>query len=853
MNRGTEAVKEEPATLDGMLRLAARTPNILVACDYDGTLAPIVANPDLAVPVRESMVALRTLASQPNTHVAVISGRSLTDLAELTGLPTSVHLVGSHGSEFDAGFAKSLSEAQRALHKRLVGMLSEIASAAPGFLIETKPASVAFHYRNAPPEEAERAVARVNDGPASLPGVFVKRGRKVIEIGVVGMNKGTALEAVRTKVGASMVVFIGDDVTDEDAFATLSSRDVGIKVGSAPTCASHRLADPQEVARWLARLVEIRSDWLLGADTVPIERHSMLSDMRTAALVTPQARVTYLCVPRLDSSAIFAEVLGGPAAGHFSVSDAGGRPAVRQAYVDDSLVLRTEFPTFSVTDFLDCSSGLPGQLAGRTDLVRILEGTGRAIVEFAPRLNFGRMETRLAVREGGVLVEDSIDPIVLRAPSLRWEVVQDGLHHTARAEVDLSGGPVVLVLGYGLGTLRTPTQKTIEACCATVEFWEHWAKRLVLPSVAPEHAKRSALLLRGLVHGPSGAIAAAATTSLPEALGGVRNWDYRYCWPRDAAIAARALVLLGSNGEAMRFLDWLLEVVEHAVSPDRIHPLYTLTGHELNFEGEIGELPGYAMSRPVRIGNAAAHQVQLDVFGPVVELVHELAVREAPLSPSHWRVVEAMVRAVEARWREPDHGIWEIRAARRHHTHSKVMCWLAVDRAIKTSSLLLDKEPESWVALREAIAKDLLDNGAHPTHGWFTGWYGSEEIDAAALHVGLSGLLAPDDPRFARTIESVERSLKEGAGVYRYKYDDGLPGSEGAFVLCTAWLVLSYLKVGRKDDARALFDQMLGFVGPTGLMPEEFSVHSGRGLGNVPQAYSHAGLIECAAALSRIA
>jgi len=836
-----------------MLRQAARTPNILVACDYDGTLAPIVANPDLATPVREAMVALRTLAAQPNTHVAVISGRALRDLAELTGLPTSVHLVGSHGSEFEAGFAKSLTAEQRALHKRLVTMLSEIATAAPGFLIETKPASVAFHYRNAPPEEAEAALVRVNDGPALLPGVFVKRGRKVVEIGVVGMNKGTALNTVRTKVGASIVVFIGDDVTDEDAFATLSSKDIGIKVGAAPTCAPYRLADPNEVARWLARLVELRSDWMLGEGLVPIEAHSMLSDLRTAALVTPQARVTYLCVPRLDSSAVFAEILGGPAAGHFSVSDAEGRPAERQAYVDDSLVLRTEFPSFTVTDFLDCSSGLPGQLAGRTDLVRILEGSGRAVVEFAPRLNFGRIETRLTVKDGGVVVEDSIDPIVLRAPNLKWTVEQDGGHQTARAEVELSNGPVVLVMGYGLGTLRTPTQKTIEACCATVEFWEHWGKTLTLPQVATAHVKRSALLLRGLVHGPSGAIAAAATTSLPEALGGVRNWDYRYCWPRDASIAARALVLLGSQSEAMRFLDWLLEVVEHAVAPERLHPLYTLTGQELTFEGEIGELAGYAMSRPVRIGNAAAHQVQLDVFGPVVELVHELATREAPLSPLHWRVVEAMVRAVEARWREPDHGIWEIRAARRHHTHSKAMCWLAVDRAIKTSSLLLDKEPESWVALRGAIANDLLENGAHPTHGWFTGWYGSEEIDAAALHVGLSGLLAPDDPRFARTIEAVERSLKEGAGVYRYKYDDGLPGSEGAFVLCTAWLILSYLKVGRTGDAQELFEQMLSIVGPTGLMPEEFSVHTGRGLGNVPQAYSHAGLIECAVALSRMA
>lgn len=848
MSDGTEARISE-GTLGDRLDRLAHTPSLLVATDYDGTLAPIVEDPSRALPERESMVALRMLADQPSTHVAVISGRALSDLAALTQLPHTVHLVGSHGSEFDAGFTHSLDEAQRALHGRVRSELESVASGHEGFLIEVKPASVAFHYRNAPNALAQDALARIERGPASLEGVQVKRGKQVVELSVIASDKGRALDALRQQLGAHAVLFLGDDVTDEDAFATLRGPDVGVKVGEGESRAEFRIADTREVARVLGRMAELRAAWLVGEETTPIQAHSMLSDMRTCALVTPDARVNYLCVPRIDSPAIFCELLGGPSAGRFSISPEDGSPAVSQRYRDGTMVVETTFPTFRVVDFMDCSSDLPRQRAGRTDLVRMLEGSGRVVVEFAPRLDFGRMPTRLTLRDGGVEVEESVDPLVLRAPGVEWELVQEGMHQTARAVIDLDRGPARMSMRYGSGTMRASLREAAERLSITEDFWKGWAERLRPPSTARELSLRSALLLKALVHGPTGAIAAAATTSLPETIGGVRNWDYRFCWPRDGAIAAAALVKMGSDAEAMSLLDWLQGVVERCESPERLHPMYAVTGEELGIEGEISELAGYAGSRPVRVGNAAARQVQLDVFGPIVELAFELAQRDAPLSPQHWRTVEAMVRAVEARWREPDHGIWEIRGPRQHHIHSKVMCWVTVDRAIRASGLLRDREPEGWVRLRDEIAQDVLERGLCRETGAYTASYDNRDADAASLVIGLSGLLPPDDERFARTITLVESRLLRGAGVYRYLYEDGLPGFEGVFNLCTSWLIRSYILVDRLEDARALFERYAALAGPTGLMSEEHGAHTGRALGNVPQAYTHAGLIECAFAL----
>ena len=832
------------------LRELARTPVLLVASDYDGTLAPIVPDPARALPERESVVALRNLSQMPDTHVAVISGRALRDLDAMAKLPEEVHLVGSHGSEFDLDFAERLPPERRELRARIRDELTDICSRGSGLLLEEKPASIAFHYRNAAEEVAQTALDAVLAGPAALPGVQTRHGKKVVELLLVPTDKGLALKKIRRNVGATAVLFFGDDLTDEEAFAVLRGPDVAVKVGEGATQAAHRLDDTTEVARALALLHELREEWLTGGSAVPIEQHSMLSDHRTVALVAPQARITWFCVPRLDSPGLFAELLGGPSAGYFAVLPAGDSTQLGQSYRHSSLVLETRWPSITVTDFLDCSLDRPRRRAGRSDLIRIVEGTGRVALEFAPRLDFGRVPTRLRRHANGLLLEGSVEPIVLRSPRVDWEIHPVGPHHSARAEVELSDSRLVLDLRYGTGNLGDTERSGPERRDLTDQYWRAWASQLTLPPVDTELVLRSALTLKALCYNPTGAIAAAATTSLPEDIGGVRNWDYRFCWPRDAALAAAALVRLGSLGEAMSFLDWMLQVVDSCPSPSYLQPLYGLSGETVPPEAEIRELGGYRGSRPVRISNSAAQQVQLDVFAPVVDVVHVLMQREAPLSSEHWRLVEAMVEAVAERWREPDHGIWEERLPPRQHVHSKVMCWTTVDRALAISRSFLERDRPEWVELRDTIARDVLERGWKPDVGAFTGTYEGDYPDAAALSIGLSGLLDPADERYGATVRAVETHLRRGPTVYRYRIDDGLPGFEGGFHLCTAWLVQAYLAVGREQDAWELYRAMVALAGPTGLLSEQYGPTTERALGNFPQAYSHLALVECALQLS---
>jgi trehalose 6-phosphate phosphatase len=515
------------------------------------------------------------------------------------------------------------------------------------------------------------------------------------------------------------------------------------------------------------------------------------------------------------------------------------------------MVLETRFPDFTVTDYLDVSAGRATRLAGRSDLVRVASGRGEVRVEFAPRLDFGRVPTLLEVRDHGVVVLGTPDLMVLRAPGVQWRIEVDGIHQTAVGTAQLDGDDLVLELRAGTGTLKPDARSELERRDDTERWWADWSCKLALPGVERDLVERSALVLKALCHGPTGAIVAAATTSLPEHLGGVRNWDYRYCWLRDAALSAAALVRLGSPDEAMAYLDWVLRVLESRGDPVRLAPLYNVAGRHLPPEAEIGELAGYGGSRPVRVGNAAEGQVQLDVFGPIVDLVHLLLSRGEALSAEHWRLVEAMVLAVSKRWEEPDHGIWEIRRPPRHHVHSKVMCWATVDRAIAIAEQFLDREPPEWVELRDRIAADVLERGWNADRGAFCAAYDGDDLDAAVLAVGLWGLLPPDDPRFLSTVAAIEGELRRGPTVHRYHGDDGLPGREGGFNLMTSWLVDSLVLVGRVDEAAELFGQLCQQAGRTGLLAEELDPSSGRSLGNVPQAYSHLGLIHNALNLDR--
>lgn len=836
--------------LGDRLRQLARVPSLLIACDYDGTLAPLVDDPMAALPHRDAVAAMRALAEQANTHVAVVSGRSLRDLALLSRFPEEIRLVGSHGSEFDLGFASQLAPQLAALRTDLIAEVRTLGEKY-GARIEEKPTGVTFHFREMPADQQTAAREELVRGPAGREGVFTRNGHDIVEMAVIKTNKGAALDQIRQQVGASAVVFFGDDVTDEDGFRTLKGPDVGIRVGNGPSVAQYRVANPDVVAQLLALLTEFRNEWLQGAGLVAIEDHSVLSDLRTSAIVSPSARITWLCAPRIDSAAVFAELLGGPAAGHFTVADPDGRAPVGQQYRTNSLLLETRFPDFTVTDYFDTSSGRTRRLAGRSDLIRTIQGTGQVRIEFAPRLDFGRVPTRLEPRADGIVVNGTSDLMVLRAPGVTWEVTTDGPNQTAAATVDLAAGqPLVLELRAGTGTVRADPRPEADRRSDSERFWSNWVNKLELPDLETEQVARSAIVLKSLCHGPTGAILAAATTSLPKYLGGVRNWDYRYCWLRDAALTATALARLRSHDEGMAYLDWVLKILETRSDPERLAPLYNVTGRHLPPEAEINDLPGYAGSRPVRVGNAADGQVQLDMFGPVVDLVHVLLKQGEALSAEHWRLVEIMVLAVSRRWHEPDHGIWEIRKPPRHHVHSKVMCWVTVDRAIAIADQFLDREPEAWVELRDNIAADVLEHGWKPEIGAFTAAYDGDDLDSSVLAIGLWGLLPPDDERFVSTVATLDRELRTGPTVYRYLDDDGLPGREGGFNMMTSWLIDALALTGRREDAEALFKELCSLVGATGIMAEQYDPENGRALGNIPQAYSHLGLINNAINLS---
>jgi trehalose-phosphatase len=839
-------------TLRAAVGLIARVPQLLVACDYDGTLAPTVPDPTQAVPLPEAVAAVRALASLPQTTVAVVSGRALRDLATLSRLPSEVHLVGSHGSEFDIGFVQRLAPELVELRTRLQHAVQETVRDRPGVRLEPKPASIAVHVRAADPLVATEVFDALRAGPAGWPEVHVTTGKQVMELLVLPTNKGTAVDALRMQLSASAVLFMGDDVSDEHAFAHLHGPDLGIKIGPGETLAGHRVDEPIDAVRVLAHLLETRRNWLYGERAVPIERHSMLANRRTVALVAPDSSVSWLCHPDPDSSAIFAELVGGASAGHFRVRPEGrnGIP-LGQRYRPGTMSVETRWSGLTVTDWLDRAipPGDQQDAPEATSLVRVLTGTARAVVEFCPRPEYGQVPISLQPLGDGLLVLGSNEPICLYSPGVEWEVSTDGSNDSARAVVDLAavGGECELELRCGTHSLQRWPQPLPQRQAGVEQGWKEWAGALRLPAIARDLVLRSALTLRGLHHQPSGSILAAATTSLPEEMGGVRNWDYRYCWLRDGAMTARALVDLGSLEEAETFLAWVDRCVERTGGhPERLHPLYTVAGLDLGPEAVIDTLPGYAGSRPVRIGNAANRQLQLDVFGPIADLIGAVVDGRGSLRPQEWRVLCAMVEAVERRWHEPDHGLWEARLPPRHHVYSKVMCWLTVDRAIKIAEEFGDGPEPGWPDLRERIGANVLEHGWHETAGAYTVAYGFPEMDAASLWIGLSGLLPNEDPRFLATVLAIEADLRSGPTVYRYRWDDGLPGREGGFHVCAAWMIEAYLRTGRRADAEELFDQMLDCAGPTGLLPEQYDPEAERGLGNHPQAYSHLGLIRCA-------
>lgn len=837
------------------IRRLASEPVLLVATDYDGTVAALVDDPADASANRESITALRKLARAEYTHAALISGRSLADLRELSGLGKYVRLVGSHGSEFEVGFARELTPELAGLRTRLIDAVHQIAAETAG-RVEEKPAGIAFHTRGLSQRQADLAHEALAAGPARWEGIHARSGHDVVELTITTTNKGQALERLRGEVGATGVLFIGDDTTDEDALATLRGPDVGVHVGTGPTIAEYRVDSPDTVARILALLAEIRSDWLAGAGLQPLQDHSILSDQRTAAVVDPRGRIVWMCLPRIDSGAVFAELLGGPVAGYFEIAAPDGQPPVVQQYRTGSMVLETRFAEFTVTDYLDVSGHRTEELAGRTDLLRVLEGTGEATIEFAPRLDFGRCPTALEVTDAGVRVRGAVDPLALVCSGegwagSKWELLNRGTSQTARTVVDLMRGPVVLELRAGTDWLDRHPRDEFDRQADTHAFWTAKTEALRLPELERDLVLRSASILQALQHGPTGALVASVTTSLPEHLGGIRNWDMRYCRVRDAAICCEALAALGSLEEGRRFITWLQRVLLVRPETDRLAPVYLVTGRHLPPEAEITGLPGYGGSRPVRLGNAADLQVQLDLYGYLLNLVFTLHTHGADLSITDWRLIEKLVVSVAHRWTEPDHGVWEPRRSARHYVHSKTMCWLALDRGIALSRLFCDKPPSTWLRLRDEIAADVLANGWKDERQAFTAAYDDTDLDASALIVGLSGLLPADDGRVIATVDAVQRELLEGGTVFSGRSDDGLPGRRSGVHLATSWLVDALLAVGRRAEAAELFESIVGCAGATGLLTGQVDPAEDRALGNLPMAYSHAGLILNAVHLNR--
>ncbi len=810
---------------------------LLVATDYDGTIAPIVDDPSQARPNREAVAALRNLANFPETHVAVISGRELRELSLMSRLPAEIHLVGSHGSEFDVGFADELPEDIIEARDELARNLTKVAAKFPGSHVETKPSGCAFHYRHVDPDEQPVAVAEARRVLQSSD-VLVRDGKMVLDATFVHANKGDALRKLRHDLGATNIIYFGDDTTDEDAFAALFAADLGIKVGEGPSIARTRIADPEAVAQLLARLVVRRRHWLRGDAAVPIQFHSLLSDGTNVALVSPDARVTWLCQPRPDGPALFAELLGGPPGGYYSVRPASGSNALRQRYVGHSMAVETTFQHLRVIDLLE-------QVGDASELVRTIEGDTPAIVEFAPRPDYARMPFDLRLHEHGVELIAGSDTLLLVGSDCNWEIDR-GHRPIARATVDPTNGPVTLRLRLNASADIGPELDHEDRLRQHCMDWDTWVAGLRLPTRRPDLLARSAVTLRALCHQPTGAILAAATTSLPESVGGPRNWDYRYCWLRDAALTAITLLSVGSRDETVALLDWTASVIER-VGIERLRPLYAVDGSEIPPEGIIDSLSGYADSRPIRIGNAAEYQTQLDVLGHVIELV-AVAARHGLHNPRWLTMVDECMGQIERRWHEPDHGIWEIRDLPRHHVYSKVRCWAATGAAIELDGHAASRI-EGWRALRDTIAREVNERGWKPTRNAFGAAYDGTDLDAAALYVGLSGMIPADDERFISTVEAVEHDLRHRSTVRRYDRDDGLPGFEGGFHLCALWLVEAFAMIGRLDDAIELWEGVADLAGPTGLLSEQYDPDGHRALGNFPQAYSHLGLIQSAFAI----
>lgn len=825
------------------LQSFAGLPSILLATDFDGTISRITNRFAEAELLPQAGSALRSLSEMPGTTICVISGRSLGDLRPRFDHLPRVRLIGSHGYEFDPGELVPLTPEQLEMRQQVKSIMERYQAQCPGSAIETKDYSTAFHYRMVEPAIAEQFLPPLRRELTAVTGIALKEGKCVVECLSVQTNKGAALTRVRESYRPQGTIFIGDDATDEDAFAALAGNGLTIKVGPGRTQAQYRIEDPSDTALLIQLLLEYRAQALSRLPDSQISDHVFLSDLRSGALLDPRGTVVWQCLPRFDSPPIFSALLGGATAGFFSVTALEDSQLPHQQYEDDALISVTSWSRITVIDYLICSEQRALQRAGRSDFMRHIRGSGVVEVVFAPRLDFGRVATRLSVSKEGVTVEGGTLPMILVAPGgWKWTVANEGHHQTATGVREFRDEEVVLELRSGTRSFQYEKVSPAVRLEQTRRYWSSWVDTLQLPKSHEQLLSRSAQVMRGLIYGPNGAAVAAVTTSLPETLGGVRNWDYRFCWPRDSALTATALARLGDVVPGIRLLDWFFEVFEDSGAHSFLGPVYTITGAPLMGEAEIENIWGYGGSRPVRIGNLAANQLQLDVLGPIAALLRTLAERGVPLSYEHGRLAEQMVELVQTRWHEADSGIWEIRGEPRHYVHSKLMCWYAVAECIRVGEYLA-LPTKHWVELRDQIRADIEQHGFSESKNAYVSAYGFEEPDAAVLWLFLTNFHAPDHPRMRSTLNWLRDTLYERGTMYRYRFDDGLPGKEGGFHICLAWLVSSLQLIGDHDEAQRLLDELIGLAEPHGLLSEQWEPDLKKALGNYPQAYSHIGLV----------
>ncbi|MER7579264.1 glycoside hydrolase family 15 protein [Kitasatospora sp. NPDC097691] len=589
--------------------------------------------------------------------------------------------------------------------------------------------------------------------------------------------------------------------------------------------------------------------------TGAIEDYALIGDLQTAALVGRDGSVDWLCLPRFDSPSCFAGLLGDQRHGAWRLAPAGAAECHARRYRGDSLVLESEWQApdgrVRITDFMP-QRGQGGQRDPQ--LIRIVEGLDGTVPmrgTLRLRFNYGRIDPWVRRTEHHRVAVAGPDSAWLRVPA---GVHTYGLDGVTTSEFTVTAGlRVPFVLTWQPSHLASaPRTDPERALLATLERWQNWASGCQYQGEWRPAVLRSLLTLKALAYAPTGGIVAAATSSLPERIGGLRNWDYRFCWLRDSSMTLSALLRGGFREEAAAWRRWLLRAI--AGGPRHVQAVYGVAGERVLGETTADWLPGYEGSRPVRFGNAAVDQLQLDVYGEVVDTLHLALLAGLPMERHVWTLLRSLMNHLEQHWREPDEGLWEVRGGRRHFVHSKVMCWVAADRAVRLAEATgLPAPVDRWRALRDSVHADVCANGYDRRSGVFVQHYGGRGLDAATLFVVKSGFLPPDDPRVVRTVDAVRDELDHGGLVRRYRagpHGDGLPGGEGAFLACSFWLADALAATGRTDEARALFARVVGLANDLGLLSEEWDPYAGRQLGNTPQAFSHVALVNTAFTLA---